>query len=99
MKMKILLVSIVLAIVVLGCSDNGVYVRNGKHVYREYQPLFDRYTDSVNKYYKINTKCGEELFEYYIKKADSAYKAIYPEGNPSVEADKKFDTVCYPIKK
>lgn len=80
-----------------GCSES--YVINGKHVYPKYRPLYERYTDSFYKYSRLlNSECGRELFKYYSLKTDSAYRAIYPEGNPCCDDEKQYDTVCYPIK-
>ncbi|HQV53951.1 MAG TPA: hypothetical protein PLX17_00470 [Chitinophagaceae bacterium] len=94
--MKYIILSLVLCAFIFGCNDG--YVKNGKHVYPKYRPLLSKYYDSVEKYYVIKSECGNELYKYYSAKYDSAYKLVYPEGNPSAEADKKFDTVCYPIK-
>lgn len=58
--------------------------------------LLDQYTDSFIKYMNIETECGIRLMHYYKLKGDSAYHALYPNGNlPVIKAT---DSICYEPK-
>lgn len=95
----LILISCLLFCGCVGNSSDESYVSNGKRVYPKYRALYQNYIDSTTKYSRlIHTKCGRELYWYYAGKVDSAYKAIYPEGNPCCDDEKQYDTVCYPIK-
>jgi len=98
-RKQVLLFAIILFLV--GCNtQNETYVRNGKTVHGEFRKTYYSLLDSCNKYYDINSECGQELYMYYSEKSKAVYRQIYPQGNPCCDDEPKkvFDTICYPIK-
>ena len=99
MKTYLLLASLLIGI----CSCGEKPAKYRKPVYHEYRYLFYDYTDSFRKYLFVNTECGQRLSDYYKAKADSAYLAMYPKGNPCCDNEEKkqevpIDTTCYTPK-